>query len=311
MFALRTIILLFGLGLISTALSAQKAVDNLYKDQLEPKSKLVEGTFQTTLEKTKEGNYVKKIYYPETKQVTHFITYSDRKAGTRNGPYYEWFDNGQPWKTGQYTEGTISGEWVYYRFNGSWSTGSFVDGEYQGEWKIYRKDKTLEESKFYGNGKLNGPRTYYDTTGVVVKIETYANDELVSTDFVTASPANDSMVTVELEPEELPIMLSCAEIEDKDERKKCSDSALLKAIYSSIKYPQDAIYKGYEGMALFSFVVEKDGSCSDVTTLRGVSRSIEKECLRIINLLPTWKAGEQHGKPVRVQFNLPVKFQLE
>lgn len=305
----RTIYLTLLLCVTASFLFAQKSVKNLYVAQLEPRSKLIEGTFQKTLEKTKKGSYISKTYYPETKQITHFISYADKKLAIRHGRYQEWFDNGKTWKIGQYENGVITGKWTYYRYKEGWSTGEFVAGDYQGIWEIYREDKSLEETKYYDKGKLNGTRTYYDKTGTVERIETYLNDELISTDFIADSTLLDSSPTSQLE--RMPILLSCESIEDIDEAKKCSDGALLKAIYSNIQYPQEAIFKGYTGMAYISFIVEKDGSVAEVTTLRGVSRSIEKECLRVLNFMPTWKAGEQNGQPVRMRFNLPVNFKLE
>jgi protein TonB len=60
-----------------------------------------------------------------------------------------------------------------------------------------------------------------------------------------------------------------------------------------------------------NFVVEKDGSITNVTVLRPIGGGCDEEAVRVIENMPKWKPGLQHGKPVRVSFNLPVKFTLQ
>ncbi|MBN1767803.1 MAG: energy transducer TonB [Prolixibacteraceae bacterium] len=89
------------------------------------------------------------------------------------------------------------------------------------------------------------------------------------------------------------------------------DLALLKYISDHIDYPAIAIENGIQGKVFVKFVVEKDGSISNATIIRGVDPSLDKEALRVINSLPKWKPGEQRGKPVKVFFNMPINFQLQ
>ena len=86
---------------------------------------------------------------------------------------------------------------------------------------------------------------------------------------------------------------------------------MLQFIYGNIKYPALARQYGIEGMAIVKFVVEKDGSITNVESVRGICNEIRDECIRVVKLMPRWDYGMQRGKPVRVQFNLPVKFKLE
>jgi TonB family protein len=88
-----------------------------------------------------------------------------------------------------------------------------------------------------------------------------------------------------------------------------------KALYAfmgeNIKYPQDAKEKGIQGTVYVSFVIEKDGSVSHVKILRGVSKSLDSEAMRVVKTMPNWEPGTQRGKAVRVQYNLPIKFTLD
>jgi protein TonB len=60
-----------------------------------------------------------------------------------------------------------------------------------------------------------------------------------------------------------------------------------------------------------NFVVEIDGSITDVKVLRGIGGGCDEEAVRVVESMPKWKPGKQRGKPVRVSYNLPVKFTLQ
>ena len=66
-----------------------------------------------------------------------------------------------------------------------------------------------------------------------------------------------------------------------------------------------------EGRVIVSFVVEKDGFISDVEIAQSVNPILDKEALRVVKLMPKWKAGVQKGKPVRVKYSIPVNFKLD
>ncbi len=83
-----------------------------------------------------------------------------------------------------------------------------------------------------------------------------------------------------------------------------------KWIAKNVKYPQIAAENGVQGKVFMNFVIEKDGSITDVKVLRGVDAELDKEAIRVIKSMPKWKPGKQRGKPVRVSFNLPIVFQL-
>lgn len=87
--------------------------------------------------------------------------------------------------------------------------------------------------------------------------------------------------------------------------------ALRKYIANSIKYPVIAQENGIQGKVYVTFVVDKDGSISDARVARGVDPSIDKEALRVVNLLPKWKPGKQRGKAVRVSYTVPINFVLQ
>lgn len=89
------------------------------------------------------------------------------------------------------------------------------------------------------------------------------------------------------------------------------EEARIKFMVENIKYPANAREKGVQGTVFISFVVEKDGTITNVKTLRGIGGGCDEEATRVVSMMPPWKPGVQKGQPVRVQFNMPVKFSLE
>ena len=67
---------------------------------------------------------------------------------------------------------------------------------------------------------------------------------------------------------------------------------------------------GIQGRVFVTFVVERDGSVTDVRVLRGIGGGCDEEAIRVIKNMPKWNPGKQRGKSVRVQFNMPILFKL-
>ncbi len=87
--------------------------------------------------------------------------------------------------------------------------------------------------------------------------------------------------------------------------------AMYKYLADNIKYPADAKAAGKEGRVIVQFVVRKDGSVSDVSVVRSVGNaSLDNEAVRVVSSMPKWNPGTQGGKPVNVQYTLPVQFKL-
>ncbi len=87
--------------------------------------------------------------------------------------------------------------------------------------------------------------------------------------------------------------------------------AMFAYLGKNLQYPADAREAKKQGTVYITFVVNKDGRVSEVKVLRGLYPSLDKEAMRVVSRMPNWKPGTQNGKPVRTQFNLPVKFLLK
>lgn len=79
----------------------------------------------------------------------------------------------------------------------------------------------------------------------------------------------------------------------------------------NLKYPATALQSGIHGNVFLSFIVEEDGSISNVKIVRGLSPEIDTEAVRILSNSPKWNPGIQDGKPVRVQYLVPINFSLQ
>jgi len=88
-------------------------------------------------------------------------------------------------------------------------------------------------------------------------------------------------------------------------------SALMAYLQKSIKYPPVAEENGIQGRVICTFVVERDGSVTDVRVAKSVDPSLDKEAVRVVSAMPKWIPGKQNGQSVRVKYTLPVTFRLQ
>ena len=87
-------------------------------------------------------------------------------------------------------------------------------------------------------------------------------------------------------------------------------SALIEYLSQNVKYPEDAKQQKIEGRVLATFVVETDGSVSNVEVVKPAFPSLDAEAVRLLSAMPKWTPGKQNGKVVRVKFTVPISFNL-
>ena len=117
--------------------------------------------------------------------------------------------------------------------------------------------------------------------------------------------------------EQMPLFpgAACGDLEQYADRKPCADQAMLEYIYHHIRYPKEAHRKGTQGTAVVSFIVEPHGVMSNVKVVRDPGDGLGQAALKVARRMKAentrWEPGLHKGKPVAVQFNLPVRFRLE
>lgn len=88
------------------------------------------------------------------------------------------------------------------------------------------------------------------------------------------------------------------------------NDALFAYIAKELKYPEQAIEEGIEGVVFVTFVVEADGKITGVKVIRGIGGGCDEEAVRVVRGMPNWKPGKQRGEAVRVKYNLPIRYKL-
>lgn len=100
-------------------------------------------------------------------------------------------------------------------------------------------------------------------------------------------------------------------VEEMPEFPGGGEAALLKYLGTNIKYPAIARENNIQGTVYVTFEIDQSGKVKGAKVLRGIGGGCDEEALRVVMNMPSWKPGKQRGKPVRVQYNLPVRFTLK
>lgn len=86
--------------------------------------------------------------------------------------------------------------------------------------------------------------------------------------------------------------------------------AMIAFLQTNMKYPEDAAKQKVEGRVMVQFIVETDGSISDVHVAKQVFPSLDAEAIRVVQAMPKWRPGKEKGNVVRVKYNLPIVFRM-
>lgn len=145
----------------------------------------------------------------------------------------------------------------------------------------------------------------------VVDDEQEIKNELVVNAEVTEETKNADIMPVKVEEEEEVVEEQIFTVVEEEPKFPGGMEALYKYLGQNIKYPQLARENGITGKVYVTFVVEKDGSIANPRILRDIGGGCGAEAIRVVKAMPKWSPGKQRGKAVRVQFNLPVNFNLK
>ena len=144
-------------------------------------------------------------------------------------------------------------------------------------------------------------------------------ENTVEVETVNLSSSEDDVTHAQVETYVAPVEVEEEEIDENfifvsaEEPAKFpgGDAALLKWISEHMQYPTIAQENGISGRVSCQFVVEPDGSVSNVEVIRPVNQYLDREAIRVLSQLPKFTPGRQRGKPVRVRYSVPVRFQLQ
>lgn len=250
-----------------------------------------EGVLEATVEfenDIRNGEYAQ--YYPNGQAAMKGSFLNDQN----HGPINTYYQNGALNSKGEYVNGKPSGVWMIYTDStgSEYMTGEYKDGLPAGDWKTYQGD-SLQSIETFEGGKL--VRTRFTSPPPEEIIEERGQKPMK----VTIGNKPDVKETVVTEVLDYP---------DVEAEFIGGASALQKYIFENIVYPNEAIELGEQGKVYLSFVVEKDGSITNVTVEKSVSESLDAEAVRLLEAMPKWKPGEANGMKVRTKCMMPIVF---
>ena len=88
-------------------------------------------------------------------------------------------------------------------------------------------------------------------------------------------------------------------------------TAFMEYLRKNLTYPQKALDANIQGSVILTFIVNKDGSISDIRVVRSVDPDIDKEAVRLVKGMKNWNPGKVHNKPVRSKYTLPILFKID
>ena len=145
----------------------------------------------------------------------------------------------------------------------------------------------------------------------VIEDDAESKNEVDMSSFQRQEEATNIEITpVKIEEEEEEDEQEIFQVVENDPEFPGGVEAMYKYLAQNIKYPQLARENNITGRVFVTFVVEKDGSVTNVRVLRDIGGGCGQEAVRIVKAMPKWTPGKQRGKAVRVQYNLPVNFSL-
>ena len=164
-----------------------------------------------------------------------------------------------------------------------------------GKCTFYEKNRIKSSEGTYTNDTRTGKWTFWEDNGKDSSIYEYRPDGTIQLIRIAEKLITENGILTMVD--EMPQFPG-------------GNVARMNFLRDNIIYPLSARKSGIQGTVYVTFVVEPDGSLTDARVLKGIGGGCDEEVIRIIKLMPKWEPGKQDGIPVRVQFNMPVKFTL-
>lgn len=182
--------------------------------------------------------------------------------------------------------------------------------------KIEMEQKVVEKVK--SSVKFTAPVIKKDED-VAPEDELRSQDDLAKTAVAIGSfdvkgndeAAGEVLKAKEVIAQEKPVEEKVFDVVEQMPQFPGGDAALFEYLSTHIKYPTIAEENGVQGRVIVTFVVERDGSITDVKVVKSVDPSLDKEASRVVAGMPKWIPGKQNGSAVRVKYTVPVTFRLQ
>jgi TonB family protein len=251
--------------------------------------------------------------YDEKGMLKSTVTY---RENLKNGPSVTYFPDGSIERSVSYANGRLYGEWTVNFFNHKPAQHySYVNDTLNGVATTWFENGSKQTECTYVMGVLDGTFTEWDEQGKVIRTRKFKKSERMHSPF--AVEKNDNVPV----PEQVPVnpdsllqfdlknVFSYAEVMPEFPG---GQQAMYQFLSSNIIYPETEKEAGVYGNVYVSFVVDVSGKVKNVKLVKGVKGGpgLDKEALRVFNMMPDWKPGLMNGRPVNVQMTIPVKFMI-
>ena|ERR1700757_549568 len=179
----------------------------------------------------------------------------------------------------------------YYYINRGAHPPESKDKAHIGSSRVWYDTGKLKREIMYNNNKMDGTCKTYWENGQLKRDDIYEDGKFISGKCYTPQGKDTTHYNFEIMPEF-----------------KGGIREMMQYIQKNLKYPEKSKEAGIQGKVFVKFVIETDGSITNVTVLKGVNEELDKEAVRVIQNMPNWKPGLQDGVLVRVYFNIPLIF---
>ena len=143
-----------------------------------------------------------------------------------------------------------------------------------------------------------------------IELESTETDESEEIEIIEDEEEDDEIFNFAVVENKL-VFPGCEKLATEDDKFMCFNQEIMKHIGKNFEFPELARQMGIQGKVYVNFVIEKNGKVSSVTIARGVDKLIDDEAVRVIKKLPTFTPAKQRGKPVRMQYTVPINARLQ
>jgi len=148
-----------------------------------------------------------------------------------------------------------------------------------------------------------------DVEETVIESTETNEDEIIEVENIATEVEEEDIDVPFAVIEDVPVFPGCEKVK-KVQRRDCFQEQINKHVKKHFRYPEIAQEMGIQGRVLTTFIIDKDGTITNIQ-MRGPDKNLEVEAKRIISLLPQMIPGKQRGRPVRVPFSIPITFRLQ
>jgi TonB family protein len=171
---------------------------------------------------------------------------------------------------------------------------------------------------------IEGVMKLDERTGKIIELDDTSTERLEEVEFESTETDESEEIEIIEEVEDAedeifnfavvenkPIFPGCENLATEDEKFMCFNQNIMQHIGKKFEFPELARQMGIQGKVYVNFIIEKNGKVSNVTIARGVDKLIDDEAIRVIKLLPKFTPAKQRGKPVRMQYTVPINARLQ